>query len=364
MKINSLITILLILFSISCTKKNKVNYSLHTFYYGWYGNNETDGLIRHWNHDILPHWSDKSWDDKPAYKGGNDIGANFYPELGCYSNNDSVIIKKHVQMIEEAGIGVISISWWGEGSYEDNNVLLIMNLADKKNIKVNFHLEPLENRTARSTIEMIKTIISKYGNHSALYRLNGKPLFYVYDSYLIPKEEWSNFLSKGSINSIRGTELDSHIIGLWVNEGEDDFFIDGGFDGIYTYFASDGFTYGSSKENWNYLSSWADIHNKIFIPCVGPGYSDSRIRPWNKHNFKDRDKGEYYDKMFDSAIKSNPRIIGLTSFNEWHEGSQIEPAISKISGEFIYEDYRPLDSRYYLRRTKYWADNFEMSKND
>lgn len=364
MRINTLIIATKILFLMSCAEKNKINYDIHTFYYGWYGNEETDGSLRHWNHDILPHWNNKSWDNKTAYRGGDDIGANFYPFLSSYSNNDTVIVKKHIEMIQEAGVGVICLSWWGKGSYEDNNVSMIMDLADKKNIKVNFHLEPLKNRTAESTMEMVRYLISKYGEHNAFYRINGKPLFYVYDSYIIPKDEWSKVLTTGSIKSIRGTKFDSYIIGLWVNRDEGDFFIDGGFDGIYTYFASDGFTYGSSKKNWNYLSSWADSNNKIFIPCVGPGYSDSRIRPWNKHNYKDRDSGNYYDNMFETAIKSKPRIIGVTSFNEWHEGTQIEPAISKVGSKFIYEDYAPRDPSYYLRRTKYWTNKFEVNDNN
>jgi hypothetical protein len=33
--------------------------------------------------------------------------------------------------------------------------------------------------------------------------------------------------------------------------------------------------------------------------------------------------------MFMSAINTNPDFIGITSFNEWHEGTQIEPAIPK-----------------------------------
>lgn len=110
--------------------------------------------------------------------------------------------------------------------------------------------------------------------------------------------------------------------------------------------------YSPDKENWKFLSQWAHENNKIFVPCVGPGYSDDRVRPWNKHNYKDRENGGYYDKMFRSAIESKPTTIRITSFNEWHEGTQIEPAIPKTIESFTYEDYHPLETNYYLKRTK------------
>ena len=34
-----------------------------------------------------------------------DIGANFYPELGCYSSRDPVVIDEHMQQFKAAGIG-------------------------------------------------------------------------------------------------------------------------------------------------------------------------------------------------------------------------------------------------------------------
>ena len=43
--------------------------------------------------------------------------------------------------------------------------------------------------------------------------------------------------------------------------------------------------------------------------------------------------------------------IGITSFNEWHEGTQIEPAIPFDSDVFEYIDYSPLAPDYYLTRT-------------
>ena len=34
----------------------------------------------------------------------------------------------------------------------------------------------------------------------------------------------------------------------------------------------------------------------------------------------------YYDNEWKAAIAAHARWVGITSFNEWHEGTQIEPA--------------------------------------
>ncbi len=46
------------------------------FYCGWYGNPQTDGAYHNWNHRV----ADKSG---RRFPGGEDIGANFYPQAGC-----------------------------------------------------------------------------------------------------------------------------------------------------------------------------------------------------------------------------------------------------------------------------------------
>lgn len=66
---------------------------------------------------------------------------------------------------------------------------------------------------------------------------------------------------------------------------------------------------------------------------MGPGYDDRRIRPWNAGNTKSRQDGrmrayrercyivEYYDDMWQKALSHQPAFVGITSYNEWHEGN-------------------------------------------
>jgi hypothetical protein len=53
-----------------------VSNKLHAFYYLWYGNPEHDGQWLHWNHRILPHWSQHIRDQYPSDR------VHYQPELG------------------------------------------------------------------------------------------------------------------------------------------------------------------------------------------------------------------------------------------------------------------------------------------
>jgi len=81
--------------------------------------------------------------------------------------------------------------------------------------------------------------------------------------------------------------------------------------------------------------------------------------------FVDRQNGARYDAMWQAAISAGSEWISVTTFNEWHEGTQIEPAQDFASGARTYKGY---EGAYavaaadapdaYLRRTAHWVQMF------
>ncbi|RPJ18655.1 MAG: alpha-mannosidase, partial [Chloroflexi bacterium] len=112
------------------------SYRVAAFYYPWYGNPEIDGDWIHWtqNNHLPPE----------------DISSDYYPALGAYSSNDPAVVAQHMLWLRQAGIGVIITSWWGQGSREDQAVPLLLQMAERYGIKVAFHIEPYQGRTAKS----------------------------------------------------------------------------------------------------------------------------------------------------------------------------------------------------------------------
>jgi len=327
------------------------------FYYPWYGNPATDGRYANWNHAVAVR------NEPPrSYPAGEDIGANFYPALGCYSANDPQVIRAHCDQLRRAGIGVLCVSWWGRDTFTDRALPALFKAAEETGLKINFHLEPFPGRNATTSREAIEYLVNRFGASPACHRLSARgnrPVFFIYDSYLTQARDWAQILAPQGARTLRGTAADAVVLALWVKEREESFVSEGGFDGFYTYFATDGFTYGSTTRNWPRLAAWARAQGKLFVPCVAPGYIDTRIRPWNGINTRDREAGAYYDRMWSAALAVRPDLVGITSFNEWHEGTQIEPAIPKQIPGFTYLDYQPRSPDFYLDRTAWWVNRLE-----
>ena len=72
------------------------------------------------------------------------------------------------------------------------------------------------------------------------------------------------------------------------------------------------------------LHAGARRTTSLCLPSVGPGY-DAR-RATGDTDVKPRRNGPTYDSMWHAAIAAHADGVTVTSFNEWHEGTQIEPA--------------------------------------
>jgi len=349
-------------------------YDVHVFYYPWYGNPNFDQKYIHWNHRYLPHWNPQvaRMYSQNVHVPPEDIGSSYYPELGPYSSRDPKIIKSHMQQISAAKIGVIVVSYYPPGKSDDNGVdwqdlfPTLLNAANDHGIKVAFHIEPYKERSPESVKNDLLDIVTRYSKHPAFYSIkkNNKmlPVVYVYDSYQIEAEDWKRVLRPEGTHTIRGTALDAVVIGLVVSEKHMKDIADAGFNGLYTYFAAEGFTFGSTRRNWKHLNVFSKKNNLLFIPSVGPGYNDVMVRPWNSQNTRHRLKGKYYEESWKAAIVEKPRFVSITSFNEWHEGTQIEQAVPFRNKHFKYYDYLPHGSNFYLELTKKFVEHYENVK--
>ncbi|CAG0884043.1 unnamed protein product [Darwinula stevensoni] len=355
-------------------KKNHmiVNYDVHIFYYPWYGNPEVDGDWYHWNHQYLPHWEKKSNLDGQRHQPPDDIGANFYPQLGPYSSADEITIRMHMKQIQSAGIGVVVVSWYPphmadqEGKEPDSLMSKLLIAAEEQNLKVALQIEPFKCRSATTMRDALTYAFHTYGSHPAFYKTRrgtrDLPVIYIYDSYLVTDEEWKRLLLPSGNLTVRSTDLDAIFLGLLVEARHIQSIHQSGFDGAYTYFAAKDFSFGSTWALWVQTSRSFHAKKLLFVPSVGPGYIDTRIRPWNGVTTRLRNDGGYYNSSWRYALGARPDFVSITSFNEWHEGSQIEPAIPKEIDSFRYIDYTPQKPDYYLQLTRTWISSWNQKR--
>jgi hypothetical protein len=366
---------------------------VHCMYYGWYGTPATDGRYYHWDHELIPHWNADTAARFPRgkHRGGDDVGADFFPQPGAYSSRNESLVRLHMSQLNEAACGVLVVSWYPPGMADgqgqrggaDAGMAVLFAAAAEAGLQIAFHLEPYTGRSAQTVRRDCEYIQRTYGHHPALFqgprtaRLGTSsrstpsdtadgdhrtwrgPWIYVYDSYLSAPAEWAELLTPTGAHSVRGTAFDGTFISLVVEEAHLSGATTGGFDGIYTYFASP-ISFGATQANWPALRSYCTAHGLIFVPCVGPGYADTRVRPWNAGSSRARQGGAYYEAGWRAAAEAHPDIVGVTSFNEWHEGTQIEPAVPFTASDgFEYLDYRPHQPSHYLVLTRRFAALFD-----
>ncbi|NIM95991.1 MAG: hypothetical protein GTO18_20010 [Anaerolineales bacterium] len=297
-----------------------------------------------------------------------DISSDFYPELGAYSSVDTAILAQHFAWLRQAGVGTIIISWMGQGSREDQALPHILDLADEYRIKVAFHLVPREDRSAEQLLDDVKFLYDQYGNHPAFYRTQEesrwspdnrwKGLFFLCDvsapypgSDPVGPEYWLEALI--GIHSLPDG-------GLVIANSKDASWIDGGhFDGLYNYTTPA----LASPEDFRWAldlppDSW-------YVPSVMPGFSGYRNNYSASVNFS-RKNGESYIRQWEAALSAgvHPKMVTIRSFNEWQEGTQIEPAAPGATNgmDHEYKDYEPLDPYGYLSLTNDWAIHYIVTE--
>jgi glycoprotein endo-alpha-1,2-mannosidase len=309
---------------------------VHFFYYPWYGSPSVYGSWRHW--------------PQGAGQPPLDISSNYYPKLGAYDSGDSAVVAQHMSWIRSAGVGVIATSWWGQGGYEDQRVPLLLDTAAANGVKVAWHLEPYTGRTAASTVADIQYINSRYGSHPAFFRdpkHGNRPAFYVFQSLKIT--DWSPLAAVNSANIVLTQTTD-------VSKATY-------FGGLYNYAVGTDFT------GWKGIADWCRANGRVWAPSVGPGYIDDRAVPGNTTPTLQRNNGGTYDQIWSAALSpvngGKPDWVSITSFNEWHEGTMVEPASSTPPAGFGYLTFVGAYGRTgtasetaYLDRTLYWVQQF------
>ncbi len=288
------------------------------FYYPWFATPQRDGAFAHWQ---------QGGSSPPA-----SLASGFYPARGLYSSADGLVVDAQMREIAAAGVGTVIASWWGRGSPEDQQLPQVIAAARAHGLSVAAHLEPYEGRTVASTEQDI-----------AYLRGFGVADFYVWASVALPDAEWADLNARlAGVRTFANTNLAGRAAA-------------GKFDGVYTYdvLLFDG-------QLFPRLCGQARHLGLLCAPSVGPGY-DAR-RATGDARVRARRNGATYDSMWRGAVKAHPDLVTITSYNEWHEGTQIEPARPARPGFQGYDGAWGLHDRAagtaYLDRTAYWVRRF------
>ena len=271
-----------------------------------------------------------------------------YPMKGAYRSDDVAVIDWHIDQAKAHGITGFVVSWFGLANKQiDDTLALLIKRAEQKDFKIAVYWENQRDGGTlmrQFAVDDLSSIIERYGKSKAFLKVDGKPVIFVYGRviYQTPVELWQEI-----IQGVRARAGDFALIADGYQTSYAYL-----FDGLHTYDPA-----GLSPDIWNnlrpenlgYLRAWAASHYK---KCVKMAREDGRIacvmvapgcdarKAYKIKEQSDRLDGQTYRTLWDEAIKANPDWILITSWNEWPEGSEIEPSLElgdkylKITAEY------------------------------
>lgn len=257
------------------------------FYYNWYDENT-------WKLDKLP--------DLPTLK---------------YLSRDPITMARQIVEAREAGIDAFVVSWWGPGNPTEDNFKAMLNQARGLYFRaaIDFEVNAPFFRSKADVINALRLLQNTHAQHPAYLRVDGKPVIFFWREQIYSVDEWK---------AIRD-QVDPKRQFIWIAEGIDETY-QRVFDGHHLYMVA------WSPNVFAELNKWPPRirkfgADKIWVATVNPG-ADNRKTTQPDKVVRDRANGNFYRETWNAAFSTNPDWIMITSWNEWAEGTMIEPSVT------------------------------------
>ena len=241
-----------------------------------------------------------------------------------YVSRDRGLMARHIEQAQAAGIDAFLVAWYGpSGQFNQTepNLVALLEEAAVRNFRIGILFET-DSPFFSGIGDVTQALHHATGVHMAqpaYLRTAGRPVLFFWRPQIYDVGTWSAL--RGQVDPGKNT--------FWVSEGVDTGFLSV-FDGHYLYSntwnpAADLTTTNQKFATWvNSAGDQSGTH-KVWAATVMPGYDDVRIRPGSGFR-KEREGGAYYVRGWQAAMASSPDWIVINSFNEWPEGTYIEPS--------------------------------------
>ena len=276
-----------------------------TFYYPWYGKyrqwmSEGHNPPKNWASNFLPNLessSSSSW---------------FNPSIQLYDSNNVTIVKKQLALMKQAGIQFAISSWWGQNSYEDlefdNIISNVMQAPDNPYPNLKWTLyhewEGFSDPTLEYLLSDLDYIKAKYTSSPSYMKINGKPVIFVYNAahaYYDPVNDldrWKQARAQTGFFVVMKVEP--------LSKGADPDNMDG----------------------WHqYNPTLRYDQQGSYYASISPGYWK-----WHEDARLIRNVAEF-ESAASKLASANVQFKLIETWNEWGEGSGVEPALDVVHND-------------------------------
>lgn len=277
--------------------------------------------------------------------------------LTPYSSDDAAIIQQHIALAQSAGLDGFTVHWFQANDRTDKNFSQVLQHSAGRDFHstVMFLNHIVPHAQHQTVADSLRYILTAYGASLNFLRVGNKPIIFFSDMPRVPLGNAVNPIE--AWRAIRN-DVDPKNESIWIAEGLDPAYLNV-FDGLFIYKIDHACCPESYKKaprfaGWVRDSEKGTGKKKLWVGTIQPGWDDTRtaghddLRIPSEPFARDRKGGAYYLDTFNAVMPTNPDMLLLHSFNEWVEGSQIEPGKS-------YGDL-------YLTLTKRFSDQFKGIK--
>ena len=314
------------------------------YYYTWYGPDR-----RHWDKGYA-----RALLDTPQL-----------PVLGEYDSRDPEVIAAHYRWAQRYGVDLFIASWWGRDGWADVTLRdHVLPSPARRGTRIallyesTLRLGLTENRVVldddarQRLLDDFDYLARTYLRHPAYYRVRGRPVVFLYVSRIYRGDV------AGTIRELRAHVRARHGLDLYLVGDEADWDLGPARSRIRLYDAITGYTLYSTTQRpgWPSETRFLDAagatlrtfrraaaaERVAFVPNVQPAFNDRGVRPEASHwvlphevGPAARDFSLFRSFLRVAAAHVDPRLnlLTVTSWNEWHEDTQIEPtAAAQPSG--------------------------------
>lgn len=306
------------------------------------------------------------WPNIPSYGAYNHSKWNEFDSddelyYGIYDSMNTTVIKAQLMLMEKAGIDVCQLMHpWSIEVAE-----LILNVAEQIDSNLTFSYY-----TGR-TINQLSEIMERISDDSRYYKIDGRPVVtwgytgglnepftVTYQRAIAAREAWDVYFV-GDLYSSRFITKEEmlQIYDCWYYYDTSAFLRHGYTLPQIPNYQMDGTLY--PLNNWGHLdklfgslSAISHGHGKAYCAIVIPGTDNTPVHGFTGTEMYDgrtgtingRANGLTFNYTWQAAIDANSDFVDIVSWNELHEGTEIEPTFE--------------NGTTYVELNKIWADKF------
>lgn len=256
-----------------------------------------------------------------------------------YSSHDAAVMRRQIREAKGMGISAFVVDWYGDRDpFIDQSYALMQKTAAKEH----FHVAMIYDETneedgatdqaiADFTMFHDTYLLKTSPGHEAYLTYQGRPVIFIF-----PRGGHADW------NKVRAAVSDWNPAPLLINENLPGAYADA-FDGFYAWinpgpkgWAADGSDWGEGYLSNFYQTMLSKNPDKIIVGGAWPEFND-RKASWSLNRHMSARCGQTFQDTFDfwkKFLPSNDPIpfVLLETWNDYEEGSAIEPGIPSCGG--------------------------------